>query len=650
MLSRAFVTPLLCLPGLLAAQAPRITSAGDPSVADDSIYALAVDSGAFPDAGWVYLFDDGVVRVESDGRTTRTYRQVVQVLSREAAEFWGEWSLTYAPGRERLLVNWVRVRRPDGTLLSDQPVHERESLEPVAQSAPVYTDARVRRLSLGGVAPNTIVDLSYTIELLRPVVPGDFRLDWEVNDEHLVRRSRFLVDLPAGLEPRIVETNLPAPRRTTVAAGRRIHLWAAAEVPRTDPEPFAAFPNAVDAAIHLTGRVSWETIGHWYADLARDRYVLSDSLEQRLAALLVGAATFDDSARALHRWVAQDFRYVSLALGLGGYQPRLPADVLGTRYGDCKDKSTLFIALARRVGWEAVPVLTASAGRIDSTLASLHAFDHVIAALRRDGAWQFTDLTAELVPFGELPPALQHQFGLLVLPDGRTETVTLPAPPAERTWRRFRVSGSIDSTGGFDGYYEESAAGNAQYLLRALFAATLAPDDQQRFARTIANSLFAGASGDSLERYGGPDLAAAPRIAVRVRGGRLTRGGRGTWVLNLPAMTLAASGLSSELEADQNRRYPFDLGLLTGQGETLWEFEVILPSGWQAPLPDPVRAESRFGTYESEYVQDGTRLRIRRRLVGQVRIEPPEAAADLIAWLHEVSRDDIRVLVLNERP
>jgi hypothetical protein len=115
-------------------------------------------------------------------------------------------------------------------------------------------------------------------------------------------------------------------------------------------------------------------------------------------------------------------------------------------------------------------------------------------------------------------------------------------------------------------------------------------------------------------------------------------------------LSLAASGLSSELEADQHRRYPFDLELLTGGGETVWEFDVTLPDGWQVPLPDPIRAESRFGTYESAYVQDGTRLRIQRRLVGREHVEPPEAAGDLIAWLRAVSRDDVRVLVLNERP
>src|SRR5918996_1324104 len=152
----------LGLPSWLAAQAPRISRAGDPSVRDDTIYRLAVAPAAHPDDDWIFLLDDGVVILEKDGTGSRTYRYVIQVLSREAAERWGELSFSYVDGRERLRLNWVRVVGADGKVISAQPSHEQESLAPVSEQAPVYTGAKVRRVSLGGVAPGTIVDYSYT--------------------------------------------------------------------------------------------------------------------------------------------------------------------------------------------------------------------------------------------------------------------------------------------------------------------------------------------------------------------------------------------------------------------------------------------------------------------------------------------------------
>jgi len=121
-LARSLVL-LLTLTAPALAQAPRITPAGDPTVKDDTIYRLAVNPADHADDDYVYLLDDGVVRLEADGRGSRTYRQVVQIFTREAAETWGEQSFSYVSGRERLTLNWVRVVKPTGEVISARPTH-----------------------------------------------------------------------------------------------------------------------------------------------------------------------------------------------------------------------------------------------------------------------------------------------------------------------------------------------------------------------------------------------------------------------------------------------------------------------------------------------------------------------------------------------
>ncbi len=147
----------LLLPAALAAQAPRITPAGDPSVRADTIYRLAVDPKAHPEEDAYFLLDDGVVRVEADGRHTATFRQVVQVLKPEAAERLREQSFSWAPRHQRLTVNWVRVVRPDGRVVSAKPSHVQDADVPAELGDPVYSDRRVRRMSLTGVEPGTFV-------------------------------------------------------------------------------------------------------------------------------------------------------------------------------------------------------------------------------------------------------------------------------------------------------------------------------------------------------------------------------------------------------------------------------------------------------------------------------------------------------------
>ncbi|HEU4641880.1 MAG TPA: DUF3857 domain-containing protein, partial [Gemmatimonadaceae bacterium] len=390
-------TLLIAFAPSLLAQAPKITAQGDPSVRDDTIYALAVKPGEHSDQPFVYLLDDGVVRLEADGRATRTYRQVIQLLTPEAAERWGEHTFSYSQGREKLTVNWVKVVSPTGKVISSEPTHQQESAAPVALEAPVYSDQRIRRVTLGGVAPGTIVDYSYTVETVKPVIPDDFFDSWSVVTGLYTRRSRLVVDVPASLSPRIVEHHIPFAKQVSNAHGRRVYVWAAREIPKLETEPLAP-DTSYGENLTISAPITWDHVARWYAALARDRYTVTPEIERKVAEVVRDARTLDDSLRAVHRWVAQDFRYVSLSLGIGGFQPHFPAEVFANKYGDCKDKATFFIAVLQHMGMTAYPVLLSAGGGVDRAIPTAYAFDHMIAAIERPaGGYTFVDLTADLV-------------------------------------------------------------------------------------------------------------------------------------------------------------------------------------------------------------------------------------------------------------
>src|SRR5574341_344159 len=638
------------LPPAAAAQAPRVTPSGDPSVKSDTIYRLAVDPADHPGEDFVYLLDDGIVRFEADGRGSRTYRQIVQILTQEGAERWGEQTFGYTAGRERMTINWIRVVRPNGEVVSDQPTHEQESLAPVALDAPVYSDSKIRRVTLGGVAPGTLVDYSFTIERLQSLIPGDFWTGWRVTTGRLVRRSRLIVDVPAMLTPRLKEENVRFPRKVVEGRGRRVYTWATNDVPKIESEPFAASPNSLYVGIDVGGPIGWAEIARWYAQLSRDRYALSAELEAKLRELVRGATTLDDSLRAVHRWVAQDFRYVSLSLGLGGYQPRPPASVLSTMYGDCKDKATLFIALARRMGVPAYPVLLASGGGVERTMPTISQFDNMIAAVDRPspGRRLYVDLTSAYTPWGELPPAEQGEFGLVVHPDGGAEEITFPTDSVTANRAEVRIEGELASDGLFTGRYTVRATGTQQYGLRDAFSRVFTQEQRDQLARNIANSVFEGARGDSAEVFNGKDLTATPRVSVVIRGARAGQRTCSTMILTLPIRDYANPGLVSDLESRGPRRFPIDVAAVVGPVEDETELRVRLPEGWRARLPENVTASSRFGTYSARYRQDGRGLVVVRRLAGRKGTAPADQIGALIEWLREVAKDDVKYIVLEQ--
>jgi hypothetical protein len=634
------------------AQAPRITPSGDPSVRNDTIYRLAVNPADYPDDDYIYLLDDGVLRFEADGRGSRTYRQVIQVLNQDGAEAWGEQSFSYSSGSEKLTVNWVRVLKLNGEVISAQPAHEQESLAPVAFDAPVYSDQKVRRLTLSGVAPGTLVDWSYTVERVKPLVPGDYYSGWRITTGLLTRRSRLMIDVPASVTPRIHEQNVHFKRDEVQAHGRRVYTWATKDVQKLEGEPFAAVPNTLSVHIDVAAPITWAELARWYANLSAGRYAVSPGLETQLAEKVKNAHSLEDSLRAVHRWVSQDFRYVSLSLGIGGYLPRLPAQVLETRYGDCKDKATLFIALARRMGLKAYPVLLSSSGGADSTLPSMEQFDHMIAAVDRpeqSGGRLYLDLTSELTPYGELPPAEEGSFVLVVHDDGSFEGVKLPERPATANRAATRIEGELTTDGHFSGRYSEEKSGSLQYGLRSAYARVFSKDEISRLTQALANGVFAGASGDSLSLFDGRDLQAKPALALTVRDAPVLSGSGSTRIFTLPDAlpNYASLGLVSSLERRRPRRYPIDIANIIGPIEIVSELRMTLPKGWTAELPIGIAEKSRFGEYSAEYVQDGRELRVTRRMLGTKGTAPPESVDSLISWLRAISKDDVKFIVLH---
>lgn len=635
----------------LRAQAPVVTSAGDPSVRSDTIYKLAVDPKAYPDESLHWLLDDGIVTVEKNGRTTRTFRQVMQVLTESGASRVRERVYGYNPRRQRLRINWVRVVRPDGSVVSGAPTHQQESDVPAPVAAnPVYGDARVIRMSLSGVEPGTIVDASYTVEDTLPILPGDFADSWNVTTGSRVERSRFIVDAPADLALRIRERNLPFKRTQHTANGRTTYTWATSGVDKIKPELFAADSNDVMQTVTVSAPLDWNDVGTWYAGLARDRYTATPALRQKIASLTAAARTRMDTIRAIHRWVAQDVRYVGIELGQGGYQPRMPDSVIATGYGDCKDKATLFVTALRAVGINAAPVLLSSVARAERDVPAATQFNHEIAVVdEADGHERYTDLTAAYLPYGNLPLSEQGGFALVVPMSGAVREVTLPRDQVTEDGATDRIVGTLSPDGKFTGMYESREMGSVQGALRSIFAEPLDSARRATLADAVARRFFTHGDGDSLTAFNGKDFAAQPVVHMKLSATETLTDAGDMLLFELPFHGPGTFDAESERKLTGSpRRFPIDAARVSPQGVQTRELRVTLPEGWKAKLPKDVVVHSIFGNYETHYRQDGRDLIVTNVRSGERGIYPPSRINDLVAYLRAIGADNTKLLVLQK--
>jgi hypothetical protein len=618
------------------------------SVINDSIYKLAVNPADYPKDAYAFLLDEGVYRIEANGRWSRTLRQVIQILKPQGADMYREQQFAYEPDREKLTINWMRVVRPNGEVISGKPEQVQESDVPAAMAVPTYTSTKVKRLSLSGLDSGSVLDVSVTTEEINPPMPGDFLHSWRINPPTPVRRSLMVLDVPQSYNPTIVEKNLNFRRTERVGNGRKIYVWAVNDMKRQEMEPFAPDTAVKDMRVSVSAPITWSSVGNWYAPIVAPKYAITPSVTAKIKSIVAGAKTQADSIAAIQKWVSTDVRYVAIELGRGGYEPRDAETVTRTGFGDCKDKTMLFLAALRSMGITGYPVLLNAIGRVDETSPAVEAFDHVIAAVQTKSGLRYSDLTVPDSRFGELPTFENGKFGVIVK-DGASEPLHLPEHPAKPRTEDVRIVGKLAADGSFSGNVEERVTADGASFLRAML---LHPPDsatRSRMARSLAGVLFEGAEGDSLSFLMAPDSSA---ILIRAH---VTSPRAASQVANLELLTNPIHPFQTPtrylpvLQKAPTRKLPFDLAKLSAGVTSHDDAFITLPDGWRAILPKDVSYSGLLGTLQFSFAQQGNELRISRTSTGAKGVVGPEKLAEIIDALKQLDTESVRLIPIQKQ-
>ncbi len=221
-------------------------------------------------------------------------------------------------------------------------------------------------------------------------------------------------------------------------------------------------PPRLAPARYALGRVaefsdfkSWADLGALMAPLYAGAAVIPAQGSLRDEVEKIKAASTDPVRRteAALSLVQDRVRYVALLMGNGGYVPAKAEETWGRRYGDCKAKSALLLAVLRELGVDAEPVAAnaISGDGIDQRLPMVGVFNHVLVRAHVGGKDYWLDGTRQgdtslarlrvpdfgwglpLVPKGAalvrmLPPALDKPDKNIEIAIDARGGLTLPAP------------------------------------------------------------------------------------------------------------------------------------------------------------------------------------------------------------------------------
>jgi hypothetical protein len=273
-----------------------------------------------------------------------------------------------------------------------------------------------------------------------------------------------------------------------------------------------AAPRGFSVRHILPGNVAsietWVDLARLAAGVIEPRMAIDPTVKAKAEALVAGKNSRWERVRALSEFVQKEITYLAVYLDkdyLAGYRPHACGEVLKNRFGDCKDKASLFVAMLRAIGEEGHLVLVAAgnpkAVRPDWPSAR---FNHAIAGVPADSAvpasWPVVDAgplgrlvlfdaTDPNTPLGVLSVSDQGGYGL-VASTNSNGLIKLPVAPADLNLADTRVQAKLEASGLLTANVVETstgATGVALHVARAnLRNEGFSPVLQKRLRETVS--------------------------------------------------------------------------------------------------------------------------------------------------------------------
>jgi tetratricopeptide (TPR) repeat protein len=581
-------------------------------------------------------------RFENDGTGRREQTGRVRVKSDAGVQRWGRLRFGYNSANETIEITYVRVLKPDGSVVTAGADAVQEVTGQIQRVAPVYTDFREKHITVPGLRAGDTLEWQSVTVIHTPLAPGQFWTQYNFQKAQVVLEEKLEIDVPAarpikletkpGYDPKISEDN-----------GRRVYRWSTANL-ETQASKAAADknndkdkkkkkkPQELTADVQLSSFASWEEVGRWYAGLEKDRRVPSKAVKAKADELTKGKQSDLAKIEALYDYTALNFRYVSLALGIGRYQPHSADEVLHNQYGDCKDKNTLLAALLEAEGYHSSTVLISSVYKLDPDVPSPAQFNHAITMvpLPKEEVWM--DTTTEVAPFRLLLYSLRKKQALVIPQDGTPQLEETPADSPMPDTQVLQIEGNVDDTGKLDARIAYEIRGDSEVPIRRAFRNVASAQWLQ-----IAEGMSSiEGMGKDVSEVKVSDLSATNeplKFSYRVVKANYVDPSKKKVGIKLP---LAVLGLAAANAEDADGPDPIKLGPPTSR---VYKVRLDFPAKYTLRLPVPFSVKRDYGNYEVTYKIESNVLTSERRLTTNQAELPSARVQDYLAFRRSVVED-----------
>lgn len=515
----------------------------------------------------------------------------------------------------------------------------------------LYEDNRLKAAELGqGSYPYT-VEFDYVV---------DYKFLFYIPAFHLVDRegvavenSTYSLSATSEFSPRYKLVNTDQkPRQSEGRNGQVTWKWSFKNEKAYKREPLGpdihemvptilAGPSRFEFENYSGTMDSWDNFGRWINTLNYGRHAIPETTRQKIADLTKGLSV-EEKINLVYEYLQNKTRYVSIQIGIGGYQPFDAKVVDETGYGDCKALSNYTVSLLEAAGVKANYVLI-RAGRSAPQLVNdfpSTQFNHAVVAVPNGLDTIWLECTSQTNPFGYMGTFTGDRTALMITENG-AKVVNTPIYKAEQNIQSRTIDVFVEATGDAKAKVKTTYSG-LQYENDGLhFVLNNQYDDQKKWIqKTTSIPSFDLTSFSITNRKGRIPLATVEMNMVLRRYASVS----GKRMFITPNLMNRSTRTLEKMES-RKTNVVNDIGFVD-----LDTSIYHLPDGiYPEFIPAPVKLKSIFGEYEASFKIDQGSLVYIRRLKMSKGDYPPETYNDLVNFYKGVNKaDNIRIVFLSK--
>lgn len=398
-----------------------------PVFAAEGEYAVSrIAPALLKNASAVLRTEEMRFELVSTGKAVYKYRYVITILD-ESADKHAEYTEYYDKFRKIASIEGV-LYNAMGMAVKKIKTKDAEDLSGVDEGS-LMDDNRVKHFNFYHRQYPYTVEYSTLFEFSSTL----FFPAWmpQAQDRLSVEKSSAWVITPPGYSFRYKEFNYKGSPEITTNNGKQVMTWTVSQLPALLKEPYAPSwheispmvifgPGAFEMDGYKGNMNSWADFGKFVYALTTGRDALPDAVKEKVRQLTAGLTDTRQKIAVLYEYLQKNTRYVSIQLGIGGWQPFDARFVAARSYGDCKALTNYMLSLLKEAGIPSrYTLVRAGAGQqyITADFPSQQ-FNHVILCvpLGTDSVW--LECTSATLPAGYVSEFTCNRPALLIDENG----------------------------------------------------------------------------------------------------------------------------------------------------------------------------------------------------------------------------------------